>query len=59
MTHRSKHPDLNIPRISTLYGGPQVSRQKKKAPGKREIPAAKEIFLRQKRNSRGNRKISR
>ena len=40
MTHRSKHPDLNIPRISTSYGRPQVSRQKKKAPGKREIPAA-------------------
>ena len=46
------------------YDGPQVSRQKEKAPGKRKTPAAKEKCSqqkgkksRQKKNSRGKRKM--
>ena len=47
-----------------LYGGPQVSRQKKKAPGKKEIVhgkrknlPTKETLLRQKQNARGKKEI--
>ena len=47
-----------------VYGDPQVSRQKKKAPGKRKMPAAKNKLVtakekssRQKKNARGKNKL--
>ena len=40
-----------VPFCSHMYGGPQVSRQKKKAPGKRKTSAAKEKCSRQKRKT--------